>query len=216
MQVARGGNFSHLTGIRSIGFFVQKNMNQELFFGTLDTIHQTSPGLKAYLNVALQPMEIIKHETLAPDHHEQFPLTFIEKGNLKTVLDSRLNPENRLVRIHFQGEILPRFIHEDNDDFILKVEALEDSRLILIPRKHAFMLYQNFPELHILIEKISGIHLSQLLHHMLDLQMHDVPHRLENLLSWKADIFQIAPINDVARFLGTHPNNLSAIRNKKT
>jgi len=191
-------------------------MNQDKFFQIIDGIQQTSPGLKAYLNVALKSLATGKNTSLGTDHHQEFPLTFIEKGNLKTTLESKINPDHKLVRLHFQHEVIPPFIIEENDDFTLRTEAMEDSVMIVIPKKHIYTLYQNFPEFHILKQKIAGLQLNELLHHVLELQVNEVAGRLENLLKWKPDIFQIAQINDVARYLGTHPNNLSTIRNKKT
>ncbi|MFD2285955.1 hypothetical protein GJU39_01315 [Pedobacter petrophilus] len=190
-------------------------MNHEKFFEVLDEIHQTSPGLRAYLNVALAQLDIKKHAKLSPEHNQMFPLTFVERGNLKTSLDSKQNPDNRLVRLHLQNTLIPKFKELNTDDFELTVEAIADSALMVIPNKHIYTLYQNFPEFHMLMSKISEIQLTELLHHGFNLHAHDVPTRLENLLIEQPEIFQIIPINDVARFLGTHPNTLSAIRNKK-
>jgi len=190
-------------------------MNQEFFFEAIDAIHQTSPGLKAYLNVALKFVELKKNNAL-PDHfHDDFPIAFIEDGNLRTIIASKLNPEKDFIQFHFKGNILPRFYQQDNVNFMIKTFSIDSSKLITIPKKHLYSLHQHFPEFHLLVDFIREIPLNGMLHTSFDLANLDLAARLEKLSARKPDIFQIASINEIAKSLGTHPNSLSAIRNKK-
>ncbi|RYG54303.1 MAG: hypothetical protein EOO01_01930 [Chitinophagaceae bacterium] len=189
-------------------------MDTEKFFTLTGQIYPCSAALRAYLNVAFKLVELQKNTALVPEHNHEYPLSYVEKGNLKTVLRSKVNPEHQQLRFHFENSLITRFSPENNDDYLLGTYTLSYVRLICVPKNHIYNLYRFFPEFHVLIEKIREQNCSRLLHALLSGHTIDISERLKILTASKPDIFQIASVNDVAAFMGIHPHTLSSVRNK--
>ncbi|WP_231426447.1 hypothetical protein [Pedobacter sp. Leaf250] len=189
-------------------------MKANLLFQALNSIHQTSYGLQAYLQVALETLELPKNYQLGDDHHQRYPLCFIVDGFLKTTLESKIEPGIRTLLFHSNQSFLAQFAPLDVNDYSMVTIAIVPTTLLVIPEKHLYPIHQFFPEFHTIISKLYQIQMSNILFQVFSRQHHSATHRLNDLLLEQKDIFQMTSVSDVAGFLGIHPNSLSALKNK--
>jgi len=189
-------------------------MDYEPFYTKLDSYHQMTSPLKAYLKVVLREIILSDDQVIEKAHWSDFPITFIHKGTLKTKLESKIEPGKSILLLHFEGLILPQFLETNLEDFDLRTVSIGAARLIGIPSGHIYNLYKLFPEFHKMIEKISLENFNKLFHLAFDIKNLKAEDRLASLLKLHPDIFQLASSIDIADSTGMHAHTLSTLKGR--
>jgi CRP-like cAMP-binding protein len=187
-------------------------MNYETLFQKMETYLPVGYALKSYLQVALEQKELTKNDILNASEIQNYPILFIEKGNFKTVLESLIEPDQKLLRFHFEGNFLVYFLEPNHQDYKLTIRSIGETKLICIPSKHIFTLYKVFPEFHQFMQRLYQTEMIELFHHSFDIKNLTGDQRFERLMEIRPDIFQIAPSTDIAKSIGVHSHTLSTLK----
>lgn len=189
-------------------------MNYEPIYKRLNAYHQMSSPLKAYLKVIIREIILPDGQALEKAHWNEFPITFLYKGTLKTKLESKLEPGKSILLLHFEGGMLPQFIETNQEDFDLRTMVIGESTLMGIPAGHIYNLYKLFPEFHEITEKISLENFNRLFHLAFDIKNLKAEDRLASLLEIHPNVFQLASSVDIADATGMHAHTLSTLKSK--
>ncbi|MGN7986493.1 MULTISPECIES: hypothetical protein [Pedobacter] len=189
-------------------------MNFTTFCKHLEGYGHVSSALKAYLRIALKDHKLKNNELLDGNLRNSFPIIFVRRGLLKTELESKLDPGKKMLRFHFEGSIVPNLIEKNFNDFKLETSGLDDTTIMVISKGHTQNLFKLFPEFNQLITNLLDEVILEHFHQTFDTHHLKGEERLEYLLRKHPDIFQLAPVNDIAAFIGMHANTLSGLKNK--
>lgn len=178
----------------------------------METYLPIGHAIKSYLQIAIERKELTKNEPLNVSQIAEYPIIFIENGNIKTVLGSLIEPDQQILRFHFQGNFLIYFLEQNHQDYKLTMQSLSETKLLCIPVKHIFTLHKVFPEFHQLIQKLYQKEMIRLLHDTFDIKNLTGKQRFARMMETKPDIFQIAPSTDICRYIGVHSHTLSTLK----
>jgi hypothetical protein len=189
-------------------------MDYESFYTKLNGYHSLSSPLRAYLKVVLREIYLTDNKAIEKPYWEDYSLTFISKGTLKTRLESRIDPGRSLLLFHFEGMMLPQFLERNLEDFQLETTTIGGATLMAIPSGHIHNLYKLFPEFHKVIEGINLNNFTELFHLAFDIKNVKSDDRLAALLKLHPNMFQLASSIDIADSIGMHAHTLSTLKNK--
>lgn len=171
-----------------------------------------SPALKAYLNVALNRIDIPANHHLDASLFPQYPLLFIENGICKTTLKSSKEPDQSILTLHLPNTFLSPSMESNKEDFSVQTTSLSQTRFNGIPEKHIHHLYRLFPEFITFNLLLHQAQRSALFHLAFSIRYLSVEERFQQLLSIHPHIFQMASSIDIASSLGIHSHTLSALK----
>ncbi|CAH0266908.1 hypothetical protein [Pedobacter sp. Bi36] len=189
-------------------------MDYEPLYTKLDSYHQMTSPLKAYLKVILREIILSDAQVIGKALWSDFPITFIHKGTLKTKLESKIEPGKSILLLHFEGLMLPQFLETNLEDFDLRTSVIGGATLMGIPSGHIYNLYKLFPEFHKIIEKISLENCNKLFHLAFDIKNLKAEDRFAALLEIHPNVFQLASSIDIADSTGMHAHTLSTLKGK--
>lgn len=187
-------------------------MEKETIYQRMETYCHISTALIAYMKMVMVSIELQANQRLEAALYEELPLIFIEKGGLKTTLQSRIEPDQSLLLFSFEGSFHSQIPETEVDDYNISTVSLSRSTLLGIPKKHQYNLYRFFPEFHLFMQGMHQAESERLLHLAFSISNHPSEQRFENLLRRYPNIFQLASSIDIASSIGVHSHTLSTLK----
>ncbi|MFD2287910.1 hypothetical protein GJU39_06415 [Pedobacter petrophilus] len=190
-------------------------MEKEKYLQTLSAYQKLSPGLKSYLKITLQETVFDGLEKISASDTSLGGYCYLRKGSARLFLydteseqevtilflnSTQVIPDLQPIASHFKGNLF--------------IEFLGSSTLFFIPEKHIANLHKLFREAIPLQMAISAEAWAQTINALSDLKLLNAHQRLNKLLDYFPNIFNVAAVKNVATYLGVHPSTLSAMRTK--
>ena len=134
---------------------------------------------------------------------------FVEQGCLRYVLPAEIDLTVWLAFPNNFGSEAQSFLSGQPSRFY--VEAIDDTKLVFLPKTSLETLYQHIPKLHVLVRKIWEEGIVDMIERMVSLQADPAPKRYLDLVQ-NSDYLQRIPQKYLASYLGVTPSSLSRIR----
>jgi CRP-like cAMP-binding protein len=136
---------------------------------------------------------------------------FVEQGCLRYVLPAEIDLTVWLAFPNNFGSEAQSYLSGQPSRFY--VEAIEDTKLVLLSKAALETLCQRLPKLHILVRKIWEEGIVYMIERMVSLQADPAPKRYLDLIR-DPDYMQRIPQKYLASYLGVTPSSLSRIRRR--
>ncbi|MGN7986127.1 Crp/Fnr family transcriptional regulator [Pedobacter sp. 22226] len=190
-------------------------MDTKSYLAALEGIQKLPAGLGAYLSRSLREYHFKRRQAISASSPEALFLANMQSGCARLYALDRETQNQHTLEFFLPGDFLPlptgTPLHAEEQLFI---EFLEDSLILGITEKHFTYLPRLFSSCTLLYQKITITHLLAQIRRGISIQETTSRQRFERLARDRPGLFNLAPVKDLASYLGMHPNTLSSFRGK--
>lgn len=190
-------------------------MDTKSYLAALDHIQKLPAGLGAYLSRSLREYHFKRKQVISVSSAEVPFLANMQSGCARLYALDRETLNQHTLDFFLPGDFLPMPIETPlYAEQQLFIEFLEDSLTLGITEKHFTYLPRLFSSCTLLYQKITISHLLAQIRRGISIQETSSRQRFDRLALERPGLFNLAPVKDLASYLGMHPNTLSSFRGK--
>lgn len=185
----------------------------ETFLEFIRNLHPLGEEVLNYARDHFQPCHISKGSLLVKSGDSCNELYFVEKG----VLRGFVKQENREITTWITAEkelVTSISSYYQHIPSIENIEALEDCRLLLIRREDLEYMYEQFPEVNVLVRKVLEKYYQDAEERAYIARLTDATAKYHRFINTQSHLLNRVPLKYIASFLGMTLETLSRIRSR--